>query len=131
MASTKHKPHRITAHDRKPRFPLAAFYIRTVTLGGKGEICVELNDVIYRDRDIGKWFIEDARALLDHIEADYEKNYVGAPEAVRKAEAKVRAEREAEAKAKPAKGKEAKKPTAAKLSAPAKKPVAAKGKARK
>jgi hypothetical protein len=77
MASTKHKPHRITAHDRKPRFPLAAFYIRTVTLGGKGEICVELNDVIYRDRDIGKWFIEDARALLDHIEADYEKNYRG------------------------------------------------------
>ena len=117
MASTKHQPHRITAHDRKPRFPLAAFYIRTVTLGGKGEICVELNDVIYRDRDIGKWFIEDARALLDHIEADYEKNYVGAPEAVRKAEAK------------PAKGKATKKP-----SAPAKKPakpVAAKGKARK
>ena len=129
MASTKHQPHRITAHDRKPRFPLAAFYIRTTTLGGKGEICVELNDVIYRDRDIGKWFIEDARALLDHIEADYEKNYVGAPEAVRKAEAKVRAEREAEAKAKPAKGKAAKKP-----SAPAKKPakpVAARGKARK
>ena len=125
MASTKHQPHRITAHDRKPRFPLAAFYIRTATLGGKGEICVELNDVIYRDRDIGKWFIEDARALLDHIEADYEKNYVGAPEAVRKAEAKARAEREAEAKAKPAKGKAAKKP-----SAPAKKP-AARGKARK
>lgn len=119
MASTKHQPHRITAHD-KPRFPLAAFYIRTVTLGGKGEICVELNDVIYSDRDIGKWFIEDARALLDHIEADYEKNCVGAPEAVRKAEAKVNAE----TKAKPAKVKAAKKPAA-------KKPVAAKGKARK
>lgn len=123
MASTKHQPHRITAHDRKPRLPFAAFYIRTVTLGGKGEICVELNDVIYRDRDLGKWFIEDAHALLDHIEADYEKNYVGASKVARKAE------REAEAKAK---GKAAaKKPTVTKPSATAKKPVAAKGKARK
>lgn len=120
MASTKHQPHRITAHDRKPRFPLAAFYIRTMTLGGKGEICVEVNDVIYRDRDIGKWFIEDAHALLDHIEADYEKNHVGAPKAVRKAEAKAKAES--------AKGKAAKKPTVAKKPA---KPVVAKGKTRK
>ena len=130
MASTKHQPHRITAHD-KPRFPLAAFYIRTGTLGGKGEICVELNDVIYSDRDIGKWFIEDARALLDHIEADYEKNCVGAPETVRKAEAKVNAERKAETKAKPAKGKAAKKPSAPAKKPAAKKPVAANGKARR
>lgn len=124
MAKAKHNTRRNQAHDRKPRFPLAAFYIKTEGRGGKGEVCVEVCDVIFRDRDIGKWFIDDAHALLDHIEMECEKKSAVKPVPARKAKAKAKAEKKPSAIAK--------KQTAVKKPAKAtsKKPTA-KGKTRK
>ena len=75
MASTKHQPHRITAHDRKPQLQIAQFFITFNARKDEAHLDVDFNERLYEDRNLAMSLSEDMRDLLDRFEKTYEKHY--------------------------------------------------------